>query len=961
MLLLLSQPLTLRAQQAPMPQSKIRRTSAATSSGHSFRRVSQQSDEAEVIEELPTEIAPETPVPDAPVPNPPSPSGTIFDEQAPSEFSAPPMRVMTPRPSPGGPSFGGPVNRGGVQMGQPQPMPLQPIQSHPVPGTTMMPMNSPFIPSPDGPGIPVGSQNERRWSFNFQQAPWLVVLRSFAKDAGCSLQVATEPEGEFTYFDENLYNATEVIDLFNDHLLTSGRILIRDGSRLTLANATADIPSNMIPFVSIQQIDGLGRNELASVAIPLRNTDPTLAVQEIQQLQSQLGQVKALTNSGRVIVTDTGSYLRRMRDLLLGSGVAAGDGHAYVYQLRHAQAEDVAKAITEFLNQSGIGGGGAPDASGGVSSFGGSSDSSQRVVAEKTTNSLLVRGSSEEMATIQRLIEELDRAPREVLVQALLVEVELGNTNELGVELGLQDSVLFDRGVVDKIVTISQTTTAPNGTQTTNQNIISQTAAPGFNFNNQPLGNNIAANPSRVGSQGLSNFGVGRVNGDLGFGGLVLSAGSESVNVLLRALDANFNIDILSRPQVRAVENHEAKIQIGQQVPVVDGVAVTPVGSANPVIRQDQAGIILKVTPRISPDGRVQLDVNAEKSRFNLTPGTGVPIFTDATNGNVIEAPIKDITMADTTVSIQSGQTIVLGGMITNDQMVVVRKVPWLGDIPLIGRLFRYDLNQHKRKELLVFLTPVVLEDDGHAEYLKGREAGLIHMPSTAFSFGDNLTGTYSETLDANGVSPVPMDGNDVNGEQTDGGQFVEPTPMDGELSPASFGTSDGSKSTKVKPASETKSKPWSIMPSSGIRRVSATRDPKSGQVQQTEAEFDSSQLDRNGRPRMQNGNSIEPDDVTNGGVRPAGASSAEAEEKSSKPFWKRSPNFRGFGRKREEPVEESASQDVQAPKPALRPVRPEYQPSASGATQSPRTFPQAQLSPEVLQYHQSRNAATRR
>ncbi|MFN8705823.1 MAG: type II secretion system protein GspD, partial [Planctomyces sp.] len=212
------------------------------------------------------------------------------------------------------------------------------------------------------------------------------------------------------------------------------------------------------------------------------------------------------------------------------------------------------------------------------------------------------------------------------------------------------------------------TTTAPNGTQTTNQNIISRTAAPGFNYNNQPLGNNVAANPTRLGPQGLSNFGVGRVNGDLGFGGLVLSAGSESVNLLLRALDAQFNIDVLSRPQIRAVENHQAFIQIGQQVPVVDGVSVTPVGSANPVIRQDQAGIILKVTPRISPDGRVQLDVNAEKSAFNLAPGTGVPIFTDATNGNVIEAPIKDITTADTTVSVQSGQTIVLGGMITNDQ-----------------------------------------------------------------------------------------------------------------------------------------------------------------------------------------------------------------------------------------------------------------------------------------------------
>ncbi len=939
MLLLLAQPLTLRAQQAPMPRKAPK--PSASSGGHSFRRVSHQTSESNNVQELQIEEAPSAPVPavppnlnTGPVPAPPQPS---------SEFSTPPIRVA---PQAGN----GSALHGNSSAATNPPVYLQPVPTHPVPG------GSPSIgwPQMSGPlesSGPAARPTDRQWSFNFQQAPWLVVLRSFAKEAGYSLQVTADPEGEFTYFDENLYSATEVIDLFNDHLLTTGRILIRDGNRLTLTNATSDIPDNMIPFVSIHQIDALGRNELASVAIPLRNTDPNLAVQEIQQLQSRLGQVKALSNSGRVIVTDTGSYLRRMRDLLLGSGVAAGDGHACVYQLKHAQAEDVAKAISEFFNQSG--GGAIPGADGSVSSISGSSDSSsQRVVAEKTTNSLLVRGTSEEMATIQRLIEELDRAPREVLVQALLVEVELGNTNEFGVELGLQDSVLFDRSVVDKIVTISQTTTAPNGTQTTNQNIISQTAAPGFNFNNQPLGNNIAANPSRVGSQGLSNFGVGRVNGDLGFGGLVLSAGSESVNVLLRALDANFNIDILSRPQVRAVENHEAFIQIGQQVPVVDGVAVTPVGSANPVIRQDQAGIILKVTPRISPDGRVQLDVNAEKSAFNLTPGTGVPIFTDATNGNVIEAPIKDITQADTTVSIQSGQTIVLGGMITNDQIVVVRKVPWLGDIPLIGRLFRYDLNQHKRKELLVFLTPVVLEGDGHSEFLKGREASMIQMPAAAFSFGDDLTGTYDSAYESQGVPAVPMEN----------GEYVEPAPVDETGTVPGFGAKKSE--TPVKPATQSKGKLNGTAPaagySSGIKRVSATRDGSTGKVQQLESGYEDGDLDRFGRPRLQNGNSIEPDDSA---VRSASFDSEEAPaQPKSKPFWKRSPNFKGFGRKQSDEPKAKEIPVERLRKPTKPPTVPESQTrTESQNTAAGSEFPKPQLSPEVQQYHQSRSTATRR
>jgi type II secretory pathway component GspD/PulD (secretin) len=403
------------------------------------------------------------------------------------------------------------------------------------------------------------------------------------------------------------------------------------------------------------------------------------------------------------VIVDTGTHLRRIRDLLLQTGFARSDALSSVFQLKHAKAEDVAKAINDFLSgSSGAEMNAMPQMNSGMDS--------DRVVAEKTTNSLIIRGSQETLPIIMRIIHDLDRSPREVLLQALIVEVLVSNTKEFGVEMGLQDSVLFDRSIVNSIQTVNQTSTAPNGVQTTNQGILSQQLTPGFNFNSPVLGTN-SASPGRIGSQGLGNLGVGRFNNELGFGGLVLSAGSDSVSVLLRALDAKFNVDVLSRPQIRTVENKEAFIQVGQQVPVVDGVTINAVGSANPVVRQDKAGIILKATPRISPDGRVQIDVNTEKSQFILTRGSGVPIFTDTASGRVIEAPVKDITTASTTVSVQSGETVVLGGMITNNESVVHRKVPWLGDIPLLGRLFRYDSNQFARKELIVFLTPITLSD----------------------------------------------------------------------------------------------------------------------------------------------------------------------------------------------------------------------------------------------------------
>jgi type II secretory pathway component GspD/PulD (secretin) len=601
------------------------------------------------------------------------------------------------------------------------------------------------------------------------------VIRNLAKQFGWSVNFIETPSVTFSYFDENTYTADEALDVLNDHLLQEGFIIIRDAKNISVISATDQIPDSLIPFVSIHDIRNLGRNELASVAFPSRNTDPALAVQEMKQLVSPLGQVKPLTNSGRIIITDTGNYLRRMGDLLLGRGIGGKLTESVVHPLSHASAEEVANSINQFLtgqSAQSAGIGGDESVPGG-----------NRVVAEPTTNSLLIRGTPEEIAAVTSLILELDRGPREVLVQAVLVEVQLENTHEFGVELGFQDSVLFNRSVIDNLVTITETTTNPLGVATTNQRIVSQTAAPGFNFNNQPLGNNTAISPSTIGSQGLSGFGVGRVNGDLGFGGLVLSAGSDSVNVLLRALDANFDIDILSRPQIRTVENHEALIQIGQQVPVVDGVSITAVGSANPVIRQEQAGIILRVIPRISPSGRIIVAVDAEKSAFRLTPGTGVPIFTDATNGNVIEAPVKDITTANTTVSVQSGQTIVLGGMITEVNRTTNRKVPWLGDLPVIGRAFRYDLNNTARTELLVLLTPIQISDDGHAERLKHQEVARIRMPPSTWAFRDNVYGT-SEFQIRSGMQQLfqpPELTEDLNGPTVEqaqhGTQMMTATP----------------------------------------------------------------------------------------------------------------------------------------------------------------------------------------
>ncbi len=583
------------------------------------------------------------------------------------------------------------------------------------------------------------------FTFNFQGAPWGDVLNRFAEETGLSLQMGTVPSGTFHFVSTKLFSPEEALNVLNGQLIEAGYILMQRDGFLTVHSLSEEIPPNLIPVIETKDLDTYPSNSLASLRIPIENGDASILAKEIELLISTFGGTDVLSESNTLIITDLASNLRKLDDLLLLSERDVAMRPMTVIKLNHVPADVVSSAVNEFFGEGGgvAGGAGRPAAGPRVVGTGEPIDGYKVIcVAEMNTNSLLINAQPRYFEVVKDLIAKLDAPPHQVVIKAMLVEVDLGTTDEFGVEIGLQDSILFDRSVIDDIMTITETVTNGN-IQTTDQVIISQQGSPGFAFNNQPLGNNIAVNPSRVGSQGLSNFSVGRINNETGFGGLVLSGGSESVSFLLRALAAKRDVSILSRPQIRTVHNVMGKIQIGQEVPVVDGVNITAVGSANPVIRQSDAGIILEVTPRISPDGTVVVDVKAEKSAYRTGRGSGVPIFTDATSGNVIEAPIKDLTKADGTVAVKDGQTIVLGGMIGNQTVTSESKVPWLGDLPWVGRLFRHDVETVSRKELLIFLTPTVLESDEDAEVHDAHELGLVELPNRTRSEMRRLNSFY--------------------------------------------------------------------------------------------------------------------------------------------------------------------------------------------------------------------------
>ena len=230
--------------------------------------------------------------------------------------------------------------------------------------------------------------------------------------------------------------------------------------------------------------------------------------------------------------------------------------------------------------------------------------------------------------------------------------------------------------------------------------------------------------PQAVGSQGISNFGVGRTNSTLGYSGLVLSAASENVTAMLRALAENHRVEILQRPQIMTLDNQPAFIQVGQRVPRISAVTHNAMTGNTNSITLDNVGLILGVTPRISPDGLVVMQIDAEKSELE-SDATGIPIFTSPT-GQVIRSPIIDATTAQTTVAAMSEQTVVLGGLITKSKTKEHHGVPVLDDIPVMNNFFRYDSTIEEKTELLIIMTPHIVRNQADAEAIKRTEAAKM-------------------------------------------------------------------------------------------------------------------------------------------------------------------------------------------------------------------------------------------
>jgi type II secretory pathway component GspD/PulD (secretin) len=193
--------------------------------------------------------------------------------------------------------------------------------------------------------------------------------------------------------------------------------------------------------------------------------------------------------------------------------------------------------------------------------------------------------------------------------------------------------------------------------------------------------------------------------------------------MLIRALETQDKIRVLSRPQLVTLHNLRAQIHVGQDVPFVSGTSATN-GTTQSQTEWRQVGTILDITPRIMPDGMVSMAVLIERSSMG-SEADGVPLY--ESGGTLIKQPKVNSTNAQTTINAHDGQTVVFAGLISEQKETVNRSVPVLNKIPLVRHAFEYDSTVNQRSELLIILTPTIIRKREDLELLKQQETARMH------------------------------------------------------------------------------------------------------------------------------------------------------------------------------------------------------------------------------------------
>jgi general secretion pathway protein D len=502
-------------------------------------------------------------------------------------------------------------------------------------------------------------------------------------------------------------NATQLVPLLRPLIPQYGHLAAYpNGNMLIISDRSSNV-SRILRIVERMDESGDEPYEV----IPLKNATATDLVRTITQLNQGGGAAGGEAGSGVKVVADqrtnsiliSGEKSLRLRVKALIADLdqpRQGAGETEVRYLRYADAEKLAEKLKGQASASqkaqngpaGSGlGGAAPSA--GVSAVGGGSsnvDASVTIWADIPTNALVVTAPPKIMKSLMDVIDKLDIRRAQVQVEALIVEVDVNKSSNIGVQWVLEGNGSTIPAAISNLPTTGGASIV---------DLVSTAIGIGTSGSTSSIG---------TGAGGLSSSSLG-TGASLAIG----RYGNTGTNfaALLQAIRSDGSSNVISTPSLITMNNEEAQVKVTQEIPLITGSYSNTTQSVNgtsspfTTIQREEVGTILKVTPHISEGNAVQLKIEQEDS----SPGAKLANSSDiSTNKRAIK----------TTVLIEDGGVIVLGGLMSDTVSEAEDRVPGLGAIPLLGNLFKSRSGSRQKKNLLVFIRPKILRDDIQTESL---------------------------------------------------------------------------------------------------------------------------------------------------------------------------------------------------------------------------------------------------
>lgn len=504
------------------------------------------------------------------------------------------------------------------------------------------------------------------YEVNFVDTELGEFIDSVSRITGTTFIVDPRVKGKVTVRTVDLHDADAIYDIFLAQLRAQGY-------------ATVDLPNGSVKIVPDQAArlepvpveaggqQGEGSDSVATRVFSVRNAASEQVLGILKPLiDPRVGVITPYPAAHQLVVTDWRSNLERIASLLRQLDrpqEAPGSGSTQVIYLRHANAGEVVKVLRGLSQDGAVPAEGSGEAEGKdrpvMAASGGPGI---RLEYEEGTNAVVMVGPDSELAAYRAIVEQLDIRRAQVVVEAIIAEVSDSSAQELGVQWLFADEK-FGAGIVNF------------GSNGVNIASIAGAAASG---DNEALGDLLSTTTG-------ATAGIGHFGGGFNFA------------MLVNALKGKSGFNLLSTPTLLTLDNAEASILVGQEVPFVTG-SVTQ-NNANPyqTIERKEVGVKLRIKPQINVDNSVRLDIVQEVSSIADTSSASDVI----TNKREIK----------TKVMVEDNGLVILGGLISDELSTSDQRVPLLGDIPYLGRLFRSDATRNTKQNLMVFIRPRILRD----------------------------------------------------------------------------------------------------------------------------------------------------------------------------------------------------------------------------------------------------------